>query len=111
MDLFYSFPALSISSSYETALTSSSEKFVRIQKSVQPRLGTHYVRDSLRGPPSQKGGQFAEVNQQEGTAGHQTFIYLNLIKTKTLSLVKSHGSNINMALYIIDTNNICPILT
>ena len=52
------------------------------EKSVQPRLGTHYVRDSLRGPPSQKGGQFAEVNQQEGTAGHQTFIYLNLIKKK-----------------------------
>ena len=87
MDLFYSFPALSISSSYETALTSNSEKFVRIQKSVQPRLGTHYVRDSLRGPPSQKGGQFAEVSQVEGRVVYQTFIYLKLVKTKKNKLL------------------------
>ena len=52
------------------------------EKSLQPRLGTHYVRDSLRGPPSQKGGQLVEVSQVEGRVVHQAFIYLiNLIKT------------------------------
>ena len=41
------------------------------QNSLQPRLGTHYVRgsESLRGPPSQKRGQLAEVSQQVGIAG------------------------------------------
>ena len=46
------------------------------QNSLQARLGTHYVRgsESLRGPPSQKRGQLAEVSQQVGIAGLKTFL-------------------------------------
>ena len=68
--------------------------YLEFEKSVQPRLGTHYVRDSLRGPPSQKGGQFAEVSQEEGTAVHQTFIKANKDKNN-LTAARNFNKNKN----------------
>ena len=48
------------------------------QNSLQPRLGTHYVRESesLRGPPSQKRGQLAEVSQQVGISSGPSDLYI-----------------------------------
>ena len=55
------------------------------QNSLQARLGTHYVlrgSESLRGPPSQKRGQLAEVSQQVGISSGPLDLLKKIENTK-----------------------------